>query len=491
MPSKLTELKRLGAGSSLYLLADVFVMTMGLLTLPVLTRYMSPEEYGILAMCAVVVGVLTPLFTLGQFGSIQRYFFDYSPGEFRAFLSTAVQITLLAGVVVISLALLFGDPLFDLLAPGVPVHPFLVMALLTGFLVTFFQMYLRLQQIQERPARYTVLRMANAGTGAALAITLVVVMEGKVLAALLANLIVAGVFFVGLLIPVRARMAPRFDTGMARQSLRYGLPVVPHLLSGFIIGQIGRVFLANQVSLSSVGVFSVGFVLYQVIETIARAVNQAWKPMFFRTTRDNQEKAPEFLGEMTTYYWLFNWLAAFSIAMLGPEILAVLAGEEFQEARTLVIPLVAAGILQTFYFRFITSNMWAKRPEFTTLATFLAAGASLLANALLVPRFGMMGAAYAVVVANATAAVVVFFTGQYSFYVKYEWVRVAKLLLAFSLVLAVGSVLDPGLGYLGRVGLKLLLILAIPPALLLLGFFKEEEIAYLGRFLRRAKGGGR
>ena len=485
MSSKIKELKKLGAGSSLYLLGDVFVMGVGLVTLPVMTRYMTPEEYGVLAMCAVVVGALTPLFALGQVGSIQRYFFDYSSTDFRAFFSTSLQVTMLSGITVITLSLLFGANLFRYLAPGVAVHPYIMMALITGFLVTFFQMYMRLQQAKELPVRYTVLRIVNSGAGAGLAIALVVFMQEKVFAALLAGLIVALIFFLVFLWLTRNDLPSKFDPRMARQSLRYGLPLVPHLLSGFIIGQIGRVFLANQVSLSSVGVFSVAYVFYQVIETIARAVNQAWKPMFFRATRDNEAGASEFLGEMTTYYWLFNWLAAFSIAMLGPEILSVLAGERFQEAKTIIVPLVIAAIFQTFYFRFITSNMWAKRPEFTTIATFLAAGASIAANAVLVPRWGMVGAAYSVVIANAVSAVVVFYTGQHSFRVKYEWPRVLKLLLAFSSIFALSMVLTPDMGYVGTIGVKMLLILSVPLILLFLGFFTGSEVEYIKSWLKR------
>lgn len=483
MTSKLAELKKLGAGSSLYLVGDAFVMAMGLVTLPVLTRYMTPEEYGILSMCAVVVGVIAPIFTLGQVGSIQRYFFEYPPEPYNTFLSTAVQLILVAGVTVITLALLFGEPVFRYLAPGVAVYPFIFMALVTGFLLAFVQMYMRLQQIKERPVRYTILRISQAGLGAILAIALVISMHQKVLAALSANLIMAGALFLGLLIHARKKFALDFDPRMARRSLRYGLPIVPHLLSGFIMGQVGRIFLANQVSLSSVGIFSVAYVLYQIIDSIARAVNQAWKPMFFRSTRDNAEDAPAFLGEMTTYYWLFNWTAAFAIALLGPEILAILAGDRFQEATSVVIPLAVAGILQTFYYRFITSNMWAERPELTTMATFFAAGVSIVANALLVPRWGMQGAAYAVVAANGVAAVIVFFTGQRSFYVEYEWARVGKLLLSFSLVLALGVLALPEAGLLASVAIKTILLLALPLVLLALGFFTREELAFVRKLI--------
>jgi len=491
MSSKLRELKKLGKGSSLYLLGDVFVMSVGLITLPVMTRYLTPEEYGVLAMCVVVVGAMVPLFALGQMGSIQRYFFDYSPSDFSTFFSTSLYITLFSGITVITGALLFGAPLFEYLAPGVAIYPYILMALITGFLVVFFQLYMRLQQAKELPVRYTLLRISNSGVGAALAITLVVTMQHKVFASLLAGLIVAVIFSLVFLYLSRHDLALKFNLRMARQSLRYGLPLVPHLLSAFIMGQIGRVFLANQVSLASVGVFSVAYMFYQVIDAIARAVNQAWKPMFFRATRENEENAAEFLGEMTTYYWLFNWMAAFSIAMLGPEILSILAGERFQEAKTIIVPLVIAGIFQTFYFRFITSNMWAKRPELTTVATFIAAGASIAANAVLVPRWGMHGAAYSVVIANAVAAIVVFYTGQRSFYVKYEWPRVFKLLLAFSSTFALSVVLTPSMSYVGIIGVKMLLILTVPLILLLLGFFKSAEVEYIRTIAKRAGRGSK
>jgi peptidoglycan biosynthesis protein MviN/MurJ (putative lipid II flippase) len=117
-----------------------------------------------------------------------------------------------------------------------------------------------------------------------------------------------------------------------------------------------------------------------------------------------------------------------------------------------------------------------------------AAVVNLSLNYLLVPNFGMMGAAVAAVASFLVMAILGFIISQRFYTVTYEWGRVAKIVIAAGVIYA-GSLFvhydESGI----ITGLfKLLTLLAFPVLLYLLRFYHPEEIEKIKEVIKASPG---
>src|SRR5438067_1618929 len=76
-------------------------------------------------------------------------------------------------------------------------------------------------------------------------------------------------------------LVPRWAGEPARAFLRYGLPLVPHRVSGWLTGMADRVIIAKLTSLGQVGIYSVGYSIGTAVALVQEAFNRAWVPFFF------------------------------------------------------------------------------------------------------------------------------------------------------------------------------------------------------------------
>jgi O-antigen/teichoic acid export membrane protein len=156
-----------------------------------------------------------------------------------------------------------------------------------------------------------------------------------------------------------------------------------------------------------------------------------------------------------------------------------------------VLPLVATafGLQGLYQLTSIGLNL-TSRTELYSIATITAAGVSLAAGAMLIPRFGVVGAAATVLVSYATQASLAFVLAQRVYPVRYEAGRLARLVLAGVAASAAALWLVPPMaplaGFLARGTVTVVVYLA---CLLITGFLRGTERAFLIEMWMRVRSG--
>ena len=151
-----------------------------------------------------------------------------------------------------------------------------------------------------------------------------------------------------------------------------------------------------------------------------------------------------------------------------------------------VVAWTAVGVLlQGFYLLTSIGLNITKRTEYYPVATVSAAAVNILLNFLWIPRFGMLGAAWANAAAYAVQAAIAFRLSQRFYPVRYEHGRMARTVVA-GLVAYGAGVAIPQVHPVAGIVLRSAIVLAVFAALLrATGFFKAEEMAVLARLRRR------
>lgn len=292
--------KLLGA-SAVYGLGSVLVRGLAFLLLPLYTRFLSPAEYGIVALtvaCTVVLGMLYPL---GLRGAVSRMFYEGGTPEERKERLGTLWIAMMVSSAVMALALdRAGPALGRLLLPDVPFEPYLRYAVWTAFVGVLAQTPLVLLQAQERATSYVALTLGAALVTAVITIFLVVRgggAEGYLRGALIGGA-VAGVPY---LVVTLRQIRPVVRWSVLGSALAFALPLVPHTVAGWALEMSDRAILTRLVPLHDVGVYSLGYQLGGAMGLLTTAFNAAWIPFLFGTLKEEGDRSHPRLARLVTY----------------------------------------------------------------------------------------------------------------------------------------------------------------------------------------------
>src|SRR5882672_4366167 len=152
--SMFASVKRLGFNSGLYALGNVLTRGLVFLLVPVLTRALTPDEYGILAITTTVGNLLAMVFALGIDGAVTRMYYEYnSPKEHRSLYGTLLVFWLLVPTSATLILDVLGRASRLDFFPGVPFQPYLRIAIWTSCFSIFIGLPQAIYRTQQQPLK--------------------------------------------------------------------------------------------------------------------------------------------------------------------------------------------------------------------------------------------------------------------------------------------------------------------------------------------------
>lgn len=472
-------LRGLLRGSLLYTLGNLLPRVAAFVLLPLYTATMLPSEFGIFSLMLSLSGVLAIVYRLGLDGALLRLHFDVSSRNRPALYVSLAGVSVAA---VIGLSLVVGlaaAPFFDRIFPGVAFVPYGLLALGITATTTFQYVPSALYRATERPGRFVAFSAGAFALGVSASILFLLVLHLGAVGALLGQLVTGvGIVAVTLLIVLSLRRR-RFDPSLARAGLAFGLPLVPHGLAGWILNLSDRWLIGLFIGLpvlqaqAAVGIYSFGYLIAQVVSLVAISFNAAWIPFFY--AHGDEERGPAILREMTTLAMGGLSILAVGIALLAPEITQLLAtapwGEAAQAAVDVIVIVALASLVYGLYFMLVSTVFLRRRTRVLPLLTLLAGGGNVVANLVLIPRLGILGAAWSTLIGYGLLATGTYLYARRGFPIRLDIARLGIAAVGALLAIVVGRILIPAdLGLLGGglAHLGLGLVFAIGIVILLL-----------------------
>ena len=482
------RLKTLLTHTVTYGLGDVATSLASLLLLPIFTRYLSPVDFGIIALLLSVEAVTKVLFRWGIDSAFLRLSYDCADDRARQRLASSIFFFLLtidSGLLLIGLA---AAPTIVVVLFDAPDYTgTLRLVLLNTFVISLFFIPFTIMRIEQRSRRFAVVTFSRSVLTLVTRLVLVVVAGMGVRGVVLADVFVTIVYTVILsqwTIPfIRLTMS----WSVLREAVRFGLPKLPHGIAHQAITVSDRYLLRTLATVHDVGVYTIGATLGLGLKYFLSAFQTAWSPFLFEMM--NRPDARNTYRAVTTYVFLVLVMAAAGLSAVAGDLLALLTTPEFHGAAQVVPWIVIGALLQGVYQLTSVGLSITKRTEYYPIATGIAAVVSVSANLVLIPRFGIMGAAWANMLAyGALAASGMAFSQRY-YPITYEWSRLVRLALAgvvaYMLAAAVPSATTPLPGLLIR---GMVVVVCYPVLLFGLGFFRPSELRRIcdSMTLRRA-----
>jgi O-antigen/teichoic acid export membrane protein len=476
----------------IYGLGDAATAAIGFLLLPIYVRYLSPDDYGVIALLLTVEIGMKIVFRWGTDASFMRLYYDCRTDEDRQRLASTLFFPLLAVNGTVLLAALGAAPWLSVQLFGAARHVMaLRIVLISTFIGCFYFLPFHILRITGRSKTFIALTFSGQAATLGLKLLLVVGFGMGVTGVVAADLVVA-IGLTAVLLPFYARLIrPVFSPPLLREALRLGLPRLPHGVAHQVTAVFDRYLLSRFVTLGEVGIYSIGASFALGLKLFLSAFENAWAPFYFSTMQEGDAK--ETLSRMTTYAWAILVLLASGLTAVATDAVRLMTTPEFHGAAR-IIPWIAAGVLfQGVYLLTSIGLNITKRTEYYPLATSAAAATSVVANLLLIPRYGVMGAAWSSTLSYAVLAAAAMGFSQRVYPMRYEWSRVGLVIVAgAATAIAARTLVPESLAALPGLLLRgTLVALGYPLLLLAAGFFRPGERERLHALATRLLGRAR
>jgi O-antigen/teichoic acid export membrane protein len=331
-----------------------------------------------------------------------HYDLDDEAGR-RALAGTVALFTAGFGGLLLLATGLFARPLTTaLLGPSVPAS-WIVLVAADVYLASLASVPAALLRIQERPAFFSAVSAGRHALNTVLKVVLVA--RGHGVSAVVWSDALASAAYASCLLPVLARHASlTFSTRLLREALGFGLPKVPHGILVQVQNVADRKILDFFVSRAEVGLYHMGYTFGTMVKFPLSAFEPAWQPFVYARLRE--EDAPRTLARVAGVAFAAFVGVGLGVAVFGPDLLVLMtrANPAFAAAAP-VVPVVAlAYVLHGFFLLTSVGIGIRKEARYYPLITAAAAAANLAGNLFLIPRLGIVGAAWATVLSYAVMA---------------------------------------------------------------------------------------
>ncbi len=468
--------------SAIYTLPGIAGQVIGIILVPIYTRIFVPADYGIMAGISLTVPIATWLLMCGIESAVARYYMDSQDEEDKKTTASAglYFVAILSFSVVGISVLFFSKEISQLVLNDRQYSTYFVLALAAIPFGLCYKLALDILRFRFKANRRTILSITHMLVNIGLTIYFVVFLRIGIIGVYLATFITQVIFSIAVLFMVWRNYSRTFSLQRLKQLLVYGIPLVPTSMILYIYQYTDRYLLIRLANLEAVGLYSIGMTIASVITLLTAGFRTAWIPIVLSTFR--QEESKNFYAKAFDYFSILVLLGTVGISLFSKEILVVLTPATYLGAYT-VIPVL---LLSIFFFHAFPAFSFgisiAKKTKYRLLLMAVTAAINIGLNYLLIPNYGIVGAAIATLISSVIYGIASFIVSQRFYHVSYNLTAFLKILGMAVAIISAGYFLFSDIS-LQNILIKVGLVVAFIGCTYLFNLVGKEEIKYLRAFI--------
>lgn len=424
---------------------DTFLYTFGdflnkgiiFLTIPIFSRILSVEDYGVLSIYQLFYSVLIVFLTLNFPGAVTQRLFEKKEKE-----ELFIQVNLKFAIVfsfVFSLVLIFSEVFFNYSSNlGLRSNYYYICIIDVFFmgLIGFYQSTLLGRRVS---GSYVVNSLITSGGSVLVSVIfmLTVFKGNELLGQFISRLFISVIFcFIFLF-----RFKDLFKVSIIKNkelilySFYFGVPLIPHLISNLVLRQFDRILIGNYISMSATGIYSLASNLSFVLPVLIGAVNKSWVPIFQDFLRSKSYLSIEKKVKLLSFVFL---IVCVLLILHADLIFRIVAPEEYFEGYKVFQLLVMGSYFLFAYNSYVNYAYYTRKTYSIALITIIIGIVSFTLNLLLIPKYFMVGAAYSFIIGSFVLFIVNYLNVR--FFLKINcvsiWVFIKDAIILFVILLS-------------------------------------------------------
>lgn len=395
----------------------------GFVTLPILTRILSVEQYGVLSLVTTTTMISLTFAKFGLTDGVIRFYGEFSETpEKRGIFSSTIMIR--GAFLSLATALLYVPAYFIVLRHYLRINEEYSLCF---FVIIFFllvrpinNLISNLLLVTGKTVLMNLLGLFSRASGFLLSVVFLIVvikeLYGFFIGGLVSDVIVLSILLYWFLSNYKVEFK-KVSKDLTLKLIRFGAPLVLTEFSYLLLQYIDRFFIVSYLGSEKLGIYSVGYnIAMYVSETFVFSISYAITPIYVALyEREGREKTEAFINKCLYYLLMIMIPMVFGYLQVAGDVIRGLASAKYAEA-AVFSPIVLVGtLLIGLNTNILCAGLYLKKKTNTILLIMVSGVVvNVLLNLFLIPKFGLSGAASATLIAGiAVATTTILFSSKF------------------------------------------------------------------------------
>ena len=246
------------------------------------------------------------------------------------------------------------------------------------------------KQINYEYKSVILVSLLNAFLSTGIAILLVLLMPNKLMGRIygyfIPSIALSTIIYVQILIKGKSTSRKYW-----KYALVISFPLIWHLLAGYLLSSADRIMITKMISPDANALYSVAYSVSSIVSILWMSLNNAWSPWAY----DKMDKKDYSALKNTSKPYTIMFITIVMMIMLfTPELLLIMGGKTYLEAKYVMPPVMVGYIFQFVYSLYVNIEFYHKKQRNIALGTIIAAILNIALNAVFIPKYGYIAAAY-------------------------------------------------------------------------------------------------
>ena len=376
------------------------------LAMPFLVRLLTTEQYGIYSVFLSWLQIITLFATLNLHCGVYNNAMYKFPDRRSSYTSASQSLSVVCTFLCFGIYLIFQNA-WDMLFGIKPLYVVLIFVQLL-----FTESFMLWSGRQRYEYRYINLLIYTALLAVLymifpVATAAIFPQEQRLTAVIVSGVIVHAGIGLGFMIYNYIKGKTFYNREYWGYSLKFNIPLIPHYLSGIVLGQADRIMIKKYIGTAEAGIYSFTYNISLVINIITGSINNAIVPYTYEKLKNRDYKN---LKKISIFLLLMIGGMCLSFSAIAPELLKIFATEEYYDAVYLVPVICLSSYFTFLYSLFGNIEFFFEANKFITMASITGAVVNVILNYVLMPIFGYYAAGY-----TTLFCYIVFSLGHYIF----------------------------------------------------------------------------
>lgn len=384
--------------SLIYVITDAINKAVPFLILPILSYYLLPSDYGIVANFGVLVSIISIFVLVGVNGAIAVNYFKLPKEELSRYIFNGITIIGVFSFILLFIVLLFNETIY--LFVKVPLS-YQLLAVATALASALTGINLSLWRLEEKPVKFGVYQISQTALNLGASLVLIIVYKlgwvGRINGMLVATLSFGLLSLI--LIYKRGYLRIKFSHKLIFAILAFGLPLIPHSLSFWLRSGVDRILITKYIGEAATGLYATGFQFGILIAFLTGAFNNAFVPYMYKLLSEKDEsildKNKENLKKMILIGIVGLIILCVLFTLLSNIVLTTFFSDRYSGASEFIFWAILSQTFQGMYLFFVNYIFYVKKTKGLAAITFTCAILQVILSYILIINIGAIGAAYA------------------------------------------------------------------------------------------------
>lgn len=398
-----------------------------ILALPILTRHLTPEDFGLYALSIFYGTVVTGIINFGLTSLYERSFFELNHSKRKNLLFTNIVFIISLFLIFCFLTNYFDEFIAIKIFKKQQLRNYLMLAFtfqtfksLNVYFLSYFKNY-------EKAKSFSIISSFESFFSTGLAVLLVIYFSMGLKGFLIGQMIGVIITFIFTFLYIFYPFSNQLEIQLLKEQLKLSIYLTPNIFFGIINSQFDKYMLGLINSIGGVGIYDIGQKIAYFSFTFMTAVQNVFSPQVYKRLFSENKEFRQSVGRYLTPYFYLCILICLIIGTFSDEIIFTLATEKYDTSATIISIL---SILYGIYF-------FGKQPQLlhakkTGLMSILQIASIIINIGLNIPfikYFGVLGAACATLISGLiSTALYLYFSQRYS---KINYERKIFVLLTY------------------------------------------------------------